>query len=314
MTKGVNVELISLVIPVFFEEENIKACYSRVKTALQSLPFQKQEIIFVDDGSKDRTLPLLKEIVNIDSSVKIISFSRNFGHQTAVTAGLKRCRGDVVVILDADLQDPPEFISTMLTKWREGYKVVYAVRTKRKENIAKRLAYAGFYRILQRLSDIPIPLDTGDFCLMDKVVVQHLNSMPERNRFVRGLRSWVGFRQVGIPYERDRRRAGEVKYTLPKLIKLAIDGLFSFSQFPLRLTTLFGLIVSSLSFVGGLIAVVLKYTDIYTPRGWTSTLVIVFFLGGIQLIAIGIIGEYVGRIYDEVKQRPQYVVEEEINF
>ncbi|MCB0490644.1 MAG: glycosyltransferase family 2 protein [Cyclobacteriaceae bacterium] len=307
-------ELISLVIPVFFEEENIKACYSRVKTALQSLPFQKQEIIFVDDGSKDRTLPLLKEIVNIDSSVKIISFSRNFGHQTAVTAGLKRCRGDVVVILDADLQDPPEFISTMLTKWREGYKVVYAVRTKRKENIAKRLAYAGFYRILQRLSDIPIPLDTGDFCLMDKVVVQHLNSMPERNRFVRGLRSWVGFRQVGIPYERDRRRAGEVKYTLPKLIKLAIDGLFSFSQFPLRLTTLFGLIVSSLSFVGGLIAVVLKYTDIYTPRGWTSTLVIVFFLGGIQLIAIGIIGEYVGRIYDEVKQRPQYVVEEEINF
>ena len=178
----------------------------------------------------------------------------------------------------------------------------------------KRGAYALFYRLLRKLSAIDIPLDTGDFCLMDKIVIKHLKSMPERNRFVRGLRSWVGFRQAGIEYERDRRYAGEVKYTFTKLVKLAFDGLISFSHVPLRITFILGLIASSVSFIGGIVSIILKYTDNYTPRGWTSTLVIVFFLGGIQLVAIGIIGEYIGRIYDEVKQRPQYIVEEEINF
>lgn len=307
-------ETLSVIVPMYFEEENVTVCYERLKEVVQSVQDMRHELIFINDGSTDRTLPMLKEIASKDKNVKVISFSRNFGHQTAVTAGLTKATGDAVVIIDADLQDPPEFIPNLLEKWKEGFKVVYAIRTKRKENLFKRSAYALFYRILRRLADIHIPLDTGDFCLMDKVVVKQLRLMPERNRFIRGLRSWVGFRQIGLEYERGRRNAGEVKYTFSKLVKLAVDGLFSFSLVPLRLTTLLGLITSSVSFLGGIVSIALKFTDIYTPRGWTSTLVIVFFLGGIQLIAIGIIGEYVGRIYDEIKQRPQYIIDEEINF
>lgn len=305
--------LLSVLIPMFSESEVVLECYERVKTVLQSLDPMDHEILFVDDGSKDNTLELLKAIRKKDDSVRVISFSRNFGHQAAVTAGLERTRGHAVIIMDADLQDPPELIPKLIEKWQSGFQVVYAIRRKRKEGWFKRMSYTAFYRLLKKLADVDIPLDSGDFCLMDRIVVDQLNRMPERNRFVRGLRSWIGFRQIGLEYERDRRHAGEVKYTIPKLIKLGLDGLLSFSYTPLRLATFLGFITSSISFVSGIAVMISKYVADYTPRGWTSTLVIVFFLGGVQLITLGIIGEYIGRVYDEVKKRPVYIVEEDLD-
>jgi dolichol-phosphate mannosyltransferase len=306
-------KLLSVLIPMFSEEEVVAECYKRVKAVLRLVDDVDHEILFIDDGSRDHTLERLKAIRTSDDTVRVIRFSRNFGHQAAVTAGLERVRGDATIILDADLQDPPELIPQLIEKWRSGFHVVYAVRRKRKEGFFKRVSYAAFYRLLKRLADVDIPLDSGDFCLMDRVVVDQLNQMPERNRFIRGLRSWIGFSQTGIEYERDRRFAGEVKYTLPKLIKLGLDGLLSFSYTPLRLATFLGFITSSVSFVGGIGVIISKYIADYTPRGWTSTLVIVFFLGGVQLITLGIIGEYIGRIYDEVKKRPVYIVEEDLD-
>lgn len=305
---------LSVIVPAFCEEEVIETSYQRLKNALSALSGFDSEIIFIDDGSSDRTLDHLRAIAGSDAMVKVLSFSRNFGHQVALSAGIDRAGGDAVVIIDADLQDPPEFIPDLIRKWQEGYQVVYAIRKKRKEGFLKKAAYSIFYRMLRRLSNIDIPVDTGDFCLIDRTIVQHLKRLPERNRFVRGLRSWIGYKQIGLEYERDRRFAGEVKYTMGRLMKLAFDGFISFSNVPLRLASLFGFIVSSLSFLGGAIVIFSKYVADYTPQGWTSTLVIVFFLGGIQLITIGIIGEYIGRIYDEVKQRPLYIVREEINF
>ena len=312
--------MLSIVIPVFNEEDNIPKLYDRIVSASSTwnLPF---EVIFVDDGSADRTLFLLRKLYQKDSHFKYISFSRNFGHQTAVSAGLRYTKGNVVAVMDADLQDPPEELHRFLDQWRQGYQVIYGIRTKRKENIFKRSAYYLFYRILAWCSTIDIPLDSGDFCVMDRVVVDWLNTMPERNRFVRGLRSWIGYRQIGIPYERHRRLAGEVKYTFRKLLRLAFDGVINFSYRPLQISGTFGLLVCLSSFAGIVFFVIHRILNFkifgYSPQdvpGFTSLILAILFIGGVQLLTMGLFGEYLGRIFDEVKQRPLYIVKEQEGF
>jgi dolichol-phosphate mannosyltransferase len=259
----------------------------------------------------------MKEIYEQDPKWKIIKFSRNFGHQTAVSAGLHYSKGLCVIVIDADLQDPPEEIIHLIEKWKEGYEVVYAVRKKRKENILKRFSYKTFYRILSIISDIKIPLDTGDFCLMDRKVVDLINSMPEKNRFIRGLRAWTGFRQYGIKYERMQRAAGDSKYSLKKLVKLAIDGIFSFSSTPLRMASYLGFIVSIFAFCLMIFTFFQRvFTDYFAKighapvRGFATTVILISFIGGVQLICLGTLGEYIGRIYEEVKGRPIWIIGE----
>ncbi|MDR4480128.1 MAG: glycosyltransferase [Nitrospira sp.] len=298
--------MLSIVIPVFNEEENLPTLHARLTHTLteQGLDY---EILFVDDGSHDHSPELLRRLEETDPRVFVVEFARNFGHQVAISAGLEHSRGHVVCIMDADLQDPPEVLHTFLAKWQEGWEVVYAVRTERKEWWGKRLAYAGFYRLLQRVANIDIPLDAGDFCIMDRKVVDMLVRMPERNRFVRGIRSWVGFKQIGVPYERQARHAGTPKYTLRKLVYLALDGLISFSHMPLRIITVMGFTVSVLSFLVASFYIIKKFTLGTGVPGFTTLVVSIFFLAGIQLMTIGVIGEYIGRISDEVKRRPLYV-------
>lgn len=303
----------SIVLPVFNEELIIDKLYERLSSVLNTFDGD-YEVIFVNDGSHDRSLEMLKAINAKDQRFKVVSFSRNFGHQTAISAGLRYTSGKAVIIMDADLQDPPEVLPQFLQKWREGYHVVYAIRKKRKENVFKRAAYHVFYRLLHKISDVDIPLDTGDFCVMDRAIVDLLNSMPERNRFVRGIRSWAGFRQMGMSYERDRRFAGEPKYTMTKLFKLAFDGLISFSKVPLRLASVLGFIVSGFSFIYAFGTFLQHVFTTTTVPGYTTTIIMITFIGGIQLITIGIIGEYLGRIYDEVKQRPLFIVSEFVGF
>ena len=309
--------MISIVIPLLNEEENIDALYTRLTRASESWK-DNYEIIFVDDGSYDNTLPMLVELTQRDSHIRVIELSRNFGHQAAISAGIRHAKGDAVVVMDGDLQDPPEELSQFLDKWREGYHVVYAIRTKRKENLFKQIAYKSFYRLLNLISNIDIPLDSGDFCVMDKKVVKVLNSeMLEHARFVRGLRAYAGFKQIGVAYKRDRRAAGEVKYTFRKLVKLAVDGLLDFSTFPLRLSTYLGLIIAIPSFLVGIFFIfhrifnfkILGYSPTDTP-GVASLAVGVFFLSGLMLVMLGVIGEYIGRIYFEVKKRPFYIINE----
>lgn len=298
---------LSLIFPVFNEERVLPVLYDRVCQVINGLEYEF-EVILVNDGSHDRSLELMREFQQRDPRFKVIDFSRNFGHQTAITAGLDYATGDAVMLLDADLQDPPEIIPHFLTKWHEGYQVVYGIRRHRKEHLLKRMAYASFYRLLQRVSDITIPLDSGDFCLMDRVVVDTIIAMPESNRFVRGLRSWAGFRQFGLEYERDKRHSGDVKYTLSKLIKLALNGIFSFSYFPLQLASYAGFTISAVSFLAILVYLYKKLVVGGEPQGFPTLVILILFLGGIQLIVLGIMGEYIGRIYDEVKRRPPYVV------
>jgi glycosyltransferase involved in cell wall biosynthesis len=298
---------VSLVFPVYNEAEVLPVLYDRVHELIDQLAYDV-EVIFVNDGSQDRSLEFMKEFHKQDHRFKVIDFSRNFGHQVAISAGIDFAQGDAVILLDADLQDPPELLPQFLKKWEEGYQVVYAVRKTRREHALKRASYAAFYRILQKISNIPIPLDSGDFCLMDRVIVDTLKSMRERNRFVRGLRSWAGFKQIGLEYDRDARQGGEVKYTLPKLMKLALDGMFSFSNFPLQIASYTGFVVSVASFLGIVVYLYKKIVIGGEPQGFPTLVIVVLFLGGIQLISLGVIGEYIGRIYDEVKQRPTYVV------
>lgn len=274
------------------------------------------EVIFVNDGSRDRTLTMLRDLRQNDPRICYLNFARNFGHQVAVTAGLNFVRGEAIIVLDADLQDPPELIPVLTDKWQQGYKVVYAQRVKRhKENWFKRLPAYLFYRLLRRLADVDIPLDTGDFCLMDRQVVSILNSMPERNRYIRGLRAWVGLPQTSVSYERDPRFAGEVKYTFRKSLSLAGNGIVSFSRIPLRLSTYVGLLAAVVA-VG--MAVLVLYWRIVAPdsrlTGLATIMIAIFFLGAVQLVSIGILGEYVGRIYEEVKGRPLYVLSEVAGF
>jgi polyisoprenyl-phosphate glycosyltransferase len=298
---------LSVVIPVFNEQENIPVLYPRLVAVLEKIE-PSFEIIFVDDGSRDQSLPMLNKLAAQDARVTVVQLARNFGHQVAISAGLDYAHGRAVIVMDADLQDPPEVLPQFIAKWREGHDVVYAVREHRKEEWFKRSAYAAFYRLLQRVANVDIPIDSGDFCIMDRRVVDLLVQMPERNRFVRGIRSWVGLDQVGLPYERGARYAGRPKYTYTRLIYLALDGLVSFSFLPLRLISIVGAAVSFLSILLAIGYTIQKLTIGLSPPGFATTVVAIFFLAGIQLITIGVIGEYVGRIFEEVKRRPLYIV------
>ncbi|HJZ45544.1 MAG TPA: glycosyltransferase family 2 protein [Roseiflexaceae bacterium] len=298
---------LSVVMPVYNEEENLPALHARLSAVLRQTDLS-YEIIFVDDGSQDGSLTILRQLATEDPYVLVIELARNFGHQVAISAGLDHARGDGVIVMDSDLQDPPEVLPQFIEKWREGHDVVYAIRAQRKESWFKRMAYAAFYRLLQRVANIEIPLDAGDFCIMDRRVVDLLVGMPERNRFVRGIRSWVGLDQVGLAYERHARQAGKPKFTFTRLVYLALDGLVSFSYVPLRVITMLGFGVSLLSIVLAVFYTIKKLTVGLSPPGFATITVAIFLLAGIQLITIGLIGEYVGRIFEEVKRRPLYVV------
>jgi dolichol-phosphate mannosyltransferase len=305
------VSLISVVVPLKDEEGNVTQLLARVTSVLERAVRSRgddYEIVAVDDGSTDATLATLRAAQSAQPRLAIVSLSRNFGHQIAATAGLDAARGDAVILMDGDLQDPPELIEAFLAKWREGYDVVYATRRTRKgESRFKILTASAFYRIIRRLTNVSIPVDTGDFRLMDRRVIDALAQTRERHRFLRGLVSWVGFKQIGIEYERDARLSGKTKYPLSKMVRFAFDGIASFSEIPLRFATLMGFIVSGFAFVYAVVVVVLKFLGLNEP-GFTSTMVAILFLGGVQLIGIGILGEYVGRIYDQVKGRPLYLV------
>lgn len=305
----------SIVIPLYNEEAILPLLYPRLQAVLAQLA-GPSEVIFVNDGSRDRTLALVRQLRAQDPRICYLSLARNFGHQIAVTAGLQYARGQAVIVMDADLQDPPELIPAMVAQWQAGFEVVYARRTQRRqEHWFKRLMAYGFYRVLHQLADVEIPADTGDFCLMDRRVVQVLNAMPERGRYLRGLRAWVGFRQTSIPFQRDPRAAGSVKYTFRKSLALAIDGLVSFSRLPLRLATYLGLLSALMALI---MAILVFYWRWFVPNspltGFAAIAIAVFFLGAVQLVSIGILGEYVGRIYDEVKGRPLYTLAEVAGF
>lgn len=306
---------VSVVIPMYYEEEVAEECYKRVKNVLISLKDYEHEILFVNDGSKDKTLEILESIAEKDKQVKVISFSRNFGHQCAVTAGLQYVTGDAIVVIDADLQDPPELIPDMLTLWKQGNEVIYAKRkTREGESKFKLLTAKMFYRILNGLSDVEIPADTGDFRLVDREVVDVINSMPEHNKFLRGLFSWVGFKQQPFEYERKERFAGKTKYPLKKMLKLASDGIISFSTKPLKIVGGLGIItifISILLLLYSVISYIFNLNQL-TP-GWTSIMVAITLFSGVQLLSIWIISEYLARIYDESKKRPQYIISKTIN-
>ncbi len=305
----------SVIFPVYNEEDNISVLYARTKKVLQDLG-GSYEIVCVNDGSTDGTPLLLQALHEKDKAVKVINFSRNFGHQNAVTAGLKYARGRSVAILDSDMQDPPEVLPRFFAKLDEGYDVVFAVRTQRKENLLKRMSYSLFYRFLKKIAEIDIPLDSGDFCVMKRRVVDSINMLPERNRFIRGLRSWVGFKQTGLAYERSERRAGESKYTLEKMFKLAFDGIFSFSYVPLQVMFTVGTISLLLSVVGIILAVYFRFFTTFYKQvpGFATTIILVMFVGGLQLFTLGLMGEYLRRIYDEIKNRPSFIVESTLGF
>lgn len=306
---------ISVVIPMYFEEEVVNECYNRTKSVLEGLEKYEYEIIFVNDGSQDKTLEMLEEIAKDNKNVKVISFSRNFGHQAAVTCGLKYTTGDAVAIMDADMQDPPEVILDMIKLWEDGNEVIYAKRKTRKGETRFKLFTAKmFYKVLNGLSDVEIPKDTGDFRLADKKVIDVINSLPEHNKFLRGLFSWVGFKQIPFEYERKERFAGKTKYPLKKMLKLASDGITSFSTKPLKVLGALGImsiIVSIILLIYAIISYVFRLNSL-TP-GWTSLMVTITFSGGMQLLSIWLISEYIGKIYDESKGRPEYIIDKTIN-
>jgi polyisoprenyl-phosphate glycosyltransferase len=306
--------LYSIVIPVYNEAEVLPSLYNRLTRVMEGL-VEPYEIIFVNDGSRDDSTALLRDFQDRDARVKFLSFSRNFGHQIAITAGLDYSSGQAAVVMDADLQDPPEVIPRLIEQWRKGYDIVFAVRAKRQgEGFFKRATAALFYRLFRRMAATEIPLDAGDFRLMSRRAVEALQSIRERNRFIRGLAGWIGFRQTAVTYVRDVRQAGETKYPLKKMLRFALNGLLSFSVVPLQLASYLGFLISSIGFFYIVYAIGLKLFTDRVVLGWTSVMVAVLFLGGVQLISLGIIGEYIGRIYDEVKQRPLYVVDEAKGF
>jgi dolichol-phosphate mannosyltransferase len=305
--------LLSVIVPCFNEEAVIALTHRRLMESLGGDASFDLEVVYVNDGSRDRTEEMLFDLADRDPRVKVVSFTRNFGHQPAVSAGLRYATGDAVAVIDADLQDPPEVILRLIAKWREGFDVVNAVRESRKEGVAKRFAYALFYRTYRWLASIDVPLDSGDFALMDRRVVDVMNALPEKNRFVRGLRSWSGFRQTGVAYERQSRAAGETKYSFRKLVRLAFDGIVNFSTAPLSLIFGLGVATAVLALAAAVAYLVWRLVDIpilgYTPGqapGFTTLILVILFFSGVQLISIGILGEYLGRIYQETKMRPTY--------
>ncbi len=304
--------LLSLVVPAFNEEENIDYFFQR---ALPILEKYNYELIFVDDGSKDKTAEKIREYAKKDKRIKLISFSRNFGHQIALTAGYRFSRGDAVITIDADLQDPPELIDKLIQKWQEGYQVVYAKRRTRQDGLFKKLTAYLFYRFINLLSDVPIPTDIGDYRLLDRKVVNVLNDLPEHSRFLRGLTSWTGFKSTYVYFDRQERKYGQTHYPLSKMVAFAVEGLTSFSTKPLTYITYLGLLTSVFGFMGIIYAL---YRRLFLPpeyyvTGWTALFIAVLFIGGVQMIMLGIMGEYLGRIYREVQNRPHFIIKEKVN-
>lgn len=305
--------VLSVVVPVYNEQEVIAETLKRLRHVLDGMHVE-YEILFVNDGSRDQTLQILRPACEADKRLKLINFSRNFGHQTAITAGMDLASGDAVVIIDADLQDPPEVIPDMFALWRDGYEVVYGKRIQRKgETVFKKTTARLFYRFLSSMTDVNIPVDTGDFRLIDRKVVEALRRMPERNRYVRGIISWLGFKQIAYEYVREERFAGTTKYPLRKMLKLAVDAITSFSVKPLRIAGVLGLLLSVLGFAYTVYVIIAKLCGADFSAGWASTICIVLLLGGFILVMLGIIGQYVGRIYDEVRARPLYLISETVN-
>jgi polyisoprenyl-phosphate glycosyltransferase len=307
--------LVSIVSPVYQEEQGIEEFHRRLVASMEGIDDDLAfEVVYVNDGSKDRSLDLLEKIAADDDRVRVVDLSRNFGHQVALSAGVDHASGDAVVVIDSDLQDPPEVIPEMIQRWRDGFKVVYGVRTSRAgETRFKLLTSKIYYGLMDRISEVPLPRQAGDFRLLDRKVVDVLDQMPERNRYVRGMVAWVGFPQCAVEYERDARFAGSTNYTLGRMVRLALDGLTSFSDRPLRLATQLGVIVMALSFAVAAWTIVASLFDLGTSsRGWSSLMAVVLLLGGVQLLCIGVLGEYVGRVYRETKGRPLYVVNEVI--
>jgi len=299
----------SIIAPVYNEEGNLRELYAQMKQTLDPTG-ETWELVLVNDGSRDRSLEIMQTLRQQDPRVKIVDFAKNFGHQLAVTAGLDYAQGDAVVIIDADLQDPPAVILRMIKQWKQGYQVVYAVRSERKgESWFKEFTAKAFYRLIYRITDVDIPLDTGDFRLMDRKVVDTLKTMRERHRFIRGMTSWVGFKQTGVEYVREERFAGETHYPFKKMLKFALDAITGFSYLPLQIATYAGFAIAALSAVAALAVIYARlFLESKAFLGQATTLVVVLFLGGIQLITLGVIGEYLGRIYDEVRGRPLYIV------
>jgi dolichol-phosphate mannosyltransferase len=307
--------MFSIVGPVYNEEALLEEFCARMVEVLEGLgePF---ELVLVNDGSRDRSPEILRRLYAADERIKVINFSRNFGLQAALTAGLDHARGQAIVVMDTDLQDPPEVVPRLIAKWREGFQLVYAQRAERAgETWFKKFTASAFYRLITKITSVQIPVDTGEFRLMDRKVVDAIISMREYNRFMRGLSMWVGYKQAGITYERDARKAGETRFPLKKMVRLALDGITSFSYLPLQLATYFGFLVAAFSLLGLVAVVIMRLSGNQDAfYGQASTLVSVLFLGGVQLIFLGIIGEYLGRIYDEVKKRPLYIVAEQLGF
>ncbi len=300
----------SIIAPIYNEFENLPELYRRVKEVLDSTG-ETWELILIDDGSTDNSTARIHEMAAQDEAVRPIIFARNFGHQIAVTAGLDYSRGEAVVIIDADLQDPPEVILELAKKWKQGYEVVYAVRAERQgESWFKLLTASLFYRLIYRITDVKIPLDTGDFRLIDRKVVDVMNNMREKHRFLRGMGAWVGFKQIGVDYKREARFAGETKYPFKKMLKLALNAITGFSYFPLQVATYFGFISAGIAIIAIPLVIIERLTGSQAFYGQATTLIAVLFFGGVQLISLGILGEYIGRIYDEVKGRPLYIVRE----
>ena len=305
---------ISIIAPVYNEEQALPVLYDRISETLDAIG-ESWELVLVNDGSWDRSSEIMRELNEKDQRVRIVNFSRNFGHQIAITAGADYAQGQAVIIIDADLQDPPSLFADMIDKWREGYEVVYAIRKERKGESKFKLWTASiFYRLINSITGVDIPLDTGDFRLMDRKVVDAMRRLREHHRFMRGLSVWVGFKQTGVEYVREERYAGETKYPFSKMLRFALDGITSFSFFPLQLATYLGFVIAGLSILAIIATIILRLSGSQAFFGQATTLVTVLFLGGVQLISLGIIGEYLGRIYEEVKSRPLYIVDEAVGF
>jgi dolichol-phosphate mannosyltransferase len=300
--------MLTVVVPVLDEQDNLAALHAQLTDVLATVG--TYEIVFVDDGSTDRSAEIVLELRAGDPRVRLVRLSRNFGHQAALSAGLDHAEGRAVIFMDADLQDPPGLITALVAQWEAGHEVVYAIRQRRKEGVFKRAGYFAFYRLFHRLAEMEIPLDAGDFCLIDRRVADVIRALPEHHRFLRGLRSWAGFRQVGVAYDRPARNAGAPKYTMRRLVKLAVDGLLAFSSVPLRLASYLGFFTALAGIAYIAFAVLARFFVGHIPAGWTSIIAVVLTVGGAQLMLTGLLGEYLARVYDETKGRPLYVVDE----